>query len=161
MSLEQAAYSLMLGRGALGMAGARQQAEAEAAIYEHNARLYREEAAHKRRLSVEEQRIALEQMQSALSLQRAKYAKSGVQMTGSPLEVQLKSAEIMSADIAAMAYGRQTEARRLESRAQIERFKAKETKKAGRLAALAPLIQAGGQIVQLNLTKGLVSKGEI
>ena len=161
MSLQVAAFAMMAAGSVLKSVGTRQQAEAEAAIYEYNEQLARREAAHKRQLSLEEQAIRRRQMYAVLKEQRAKYAKGSVQMVGSPLEVQLRSAGNMAADIVAMAYGRTLESQRLISRARIEKFKAKATRKAGKLAAIGPLIAGAGQMATFGLTTSLVEKGKI
>ena len=137
---------------AMQMAGARQSAKAEATLYRYNAAVAEREAAEKERASREEQLIQREQAREVLKRQRVLYAKGKIMPSGSYLEVQLKSAKTMAADIAELTHTRTMEAGRLRSRATIERFKSKAALQTGRLGVATSLVGGVSDISRLGMS---------
>jgi uncharacterized protein YdbL (DUF1318 family) len=78
---------LMAASGAMQIAGAYSQGKAQKAAYEYNAAVARQEATAKRRAAEIDIERQEKYRKSYLAKQEALYAKAGVQLSGSPLEV--------------------------------------------------------------------------
>lgn len=145
------AIAVTIAGTAIQVMGARESAKAERAMYKYNAAVATQEAAQKRRATQEEQQIRRERMRRVLKTQRALYAKGKIRMTGSPIETQLQAVEDMASDIATYAYEGETQARRFESRAGMERFRAKTARQAGRMGVAGALFGGVSQIGMMGL----------
>ena len=135
--------------------GIRKRAKAESKIYKHNASIDRRDAEQRRISSMEEQQILRERMRKHLEKHRATEAKSGFMMSGTPLEEQLKIAEVYATDIGMMALGAETEARSLEQRAGISRYRAGYATQAGRIGVGSALLGGAGSIASLGMEYNL------
>lgn len=120
---------------------AKQQAESDAIMHEYNAMVDEREAAAVRRASLDEQLIRRKEAKRLGKKQRALYAKAGVRIEGSPMEVMLESAIAQAEDIALLAREKDLGAKRLMSRAGLSRFKAKAAKRAGKLDVMSELFK--------------------
>lgn len=133
------------------MKGARDAGKSEAALYAYNAALDRREAQQRRTASLDEQNIRRKQMRRELQSQRATIAKGGTTMSGSNLLIQLESAEVMSADIASLAYGRELEAVGLATGAGLKDYSAGAAERAGRLGVGTALVGGISDISRLGI----------
>ncbi len=146
----------MTGLGmATGMKGARATAEASMDAAQYESSVYLEEAAQRRLMSIEEQGIMREQLRRKLKEDRAKYAKAGVRMVGSPFQAQLRVVEDMSYDIGMLAHIRETEAKRLEQRATLSRMRGGVAAKVGKLEMEQTLYGGIGQMSMMGLSYAL------
>ncbi len=145
----------IVGGSFLQAKGVRDAAKAEAALYQYNAALDRREAQQRRTASLDEQGIRREQLQKELKRRRAVVAKRGIQLRGSPLLAQLETAQVMAADIANLAFGRELEARGLEQQATINEFSAGAARQAGRLGVATALVGGVSDISRLGIQRFL------
>jgi len=143
---------------AMQVAGSRQAAKSEAALYKYNEALNLREAQQRRTASLSEQSIRRDQMRKTLKRQRTAIAKGKIRMGGSALLTQLESVEIMSADIAMFAYGRELEATGLETKAGVSRFRAGAARQAGRLAVGTALVGGVSGIAKLGIKSQLAKQ---
>lgn len=151
MSLETLLLTSMVatvGGTAINIASARSEAASTAALARQEFAVLRNEAVQRRRMSAEEQHIMREDMQRTLKTQRALYAKSGVTMSGSPMQVQLQTVETMAEDIGMLAYIRETEARKLESGAGFSMMEAGAAQRLGKLRVGQTLFSGAGQLAR-------------
>lgn len=146
---------------AVQMYGAAQQAKATATMYEYNAEVNRREAEQQRKISLEEQQIKRDELRRHLAAQRVAYAKAGVTPAGSPTEVMLQTVEDYSADIAMLALGRETAARRFESAAGLDVYRAGYARAAGPLQVGAALFGGISQTAQMGISYHLVQQGKV
>ncbi len=123
-----------------------------AAMARYNQQVAMRDAAQVRRASLAEQSARRDEMRRHLSERRAKYAKAGVTMAGSPLETQLETIEIYEEDIANLTWEYDIQARRATSRAGIESFKAKRAERAGKIGVGQHLISTIGDIAKMGLS---------
>lgn len=86
-----------------------------------------------------------ERVRKALSTQRTRIAKSGIDVTGSPLLAIEESAAAGEMDALAIRFGGEVESERLRSQAKGERFAGKSAKRASFLSAGGSLLSAGAQ----------------
>jgi len=147
----KASVAATLAGAAIQAVGARRAAKAEKKRLEYNAAVDRRDAEQRRIASLEDQQIQREKARLHLKRQRAMIAKAGIQMAGSPLEVQLKTAEIFAQDIGMLAYGAEVEAQRFETSAGISKMMAGYAQKAGRIGVGAALLGGAGRIAQTGI----------
>lgn len=146
----------MTGLGmATGMRGVRAGTEASMEAAQYESSVYLEEAAQRRLMSLEEQGIMREQLRRKLKEDRAKYAKAGVRMVGSPFQAQLRVVEDMSYDIGMLAHIREIEAKRLEQRATMSRMRGKAAEKVGKIELAQTLYGGIGQMSMMGLSYAL------
>ena len=148
-----------VGGAVLQATGARQSAKAEVALFKYRADLDRREAGQRRTASLDEQRIRREQLQDTLKRQRAGVAKAGFRLSGSPLEQQLRTAQVVSADIATLAFGRELEATGVETRAGLQRFNIQSARQAGRLGVGGAITGGISDIATLGIRRHLLKQG--
>lgn len=86
-----------------------------------------------------------ERVRKALSTQRTRIAKSGIDITGSPLLAVEESAAAGELDALAIRFGGDVESARLRSQAAGERFAGKAAKRASFLSAGGSLLSAKAQ----------------
>ena len=82
------------------------------------------------------------QTEQLLSAQRTGFAKSGVTVEGTPLEVLAKTAEEREIERRAILSGAKEEA-------ELSRFEARAVRKTGQLRALGSLISGTGQVLRI------------
>lgn len=131
--------------------GVRKRAKAERKMHERNADIDRRDAEQKRISSMEEQQIVRDRMRRHLEKHRASEAKGGFVMSGSPLEVQLKIAEVYSADIGMMMLGTELEAQRHETSAELSKYRAGYATQAGRIGVGSALAGGAASIASLGM----------
>jgi hypothetical protein len=150
----------MQGTGtALGVQGARHAAKSEEAIHKYNAQVNLQAAAEERRASLEEQLIRRKAATRTVKSMRAGYAKSGVQVEGSPMLNMLESVEAMASDIDILAQERSTRVRRLTSEAGVNLARAKIAGKTGKFNVLSSLFSGVGQMASTGLNYKLLKEG--
>lgn len=137
--------------------GAREQTKSQAAMYEYNERVRQQQAAQQRRASLEEQHIQRDRMKTELKRRRALYAKGKIRMEGTPFETQLEAAEEMATEIAFMAESRSIQAGRYASAAGLESYKAKATRRAGRIGVATALFGGVSDISKLGIKYAMMS----
>lgn len=133
------------------MQAQKQQAKSAEAMYRYNAEVMQREASQIKRAGLEEQRTHREDMRHLLKRQRALYAKAGVRMEGTPMEVQLETISVMSEDIARLSEAYDIEAERAVSAAGLETYKARAVRRAGRLAVGTTLFGGVSDIATLGM----------
>ena len=120
---------------AANVGGSMMQGKARQSADNYNADLAEQQGAY------EVAKLA-EREESLNSTQRAMYAKAGVAMSGSPLEVMIKSRSDFEMDKAAAKYNS-------ESKANMLRYEGKQAKTAGMFNAGNALLQGGIRAYQL------------
>ena len=145
------AITTMAVGGGLQYMGQKEQAKAESSMYKHNALVEERNADYARAADRENQLARRKQMRQVLSAQRAAYGKSGVQMVGSPIEMQLQTLSDFEVDIAKESWDSEIGARRMESSAAIETMKAKQSRKAGKFAAGNALFGGAAQMASFGV----------
>lgn len=86
-----------------------------------------------------------EKNQRVLAAQRARYGAAGVMGSeGTPLLVQMQSAETAALEEARIRYGGEVQAQNLESASRLRRYEANVTRRAGVVAAGASLLKGAG-----------------
>jgi len=138
--------------------GAKQQAQATAAMHRYNAEVGKREAEYIRRKSREEQRLMRDRARQTLKTQRVQYAKGKVRPV---LAVLTESAEIMAEDIAMFAGERKIEAQRALSGASFDLLRATLTERAGRLTVGGTLFGGLSRVATMGLEYQLRKKGKI
>lgn len=126
--------------------GALQQSKLEQQGYEYNAALADLQAKE----AVQAGEITQEEITSQEDYlkgeQEAAYAKSGVTMSGSPLDVMLQSATNFEFDKSIERYNTAVQVSRDQSQAQLDRFYGKQARSAGKVKALTTLLGAAPKI---------------
>ena len=125
--------------------GVAQQAQASEYLLKYQAELKRRQARFTRKVSLQEQRVRRETARDIIETRRAGIAKAGVTMEGTPFETQLRTAEILTEEIGKIERAFELQALGLEIEADIDIFKAKETRRAGRIGAGSALIGGAGR----------------
>jgi len=129
--VEIAILGTMAAGTVVSAAGAIQSSQAQAAAIEYRGEMTRRQAEY----AEERQR---ERTKSLLSSQRTGYAKAGVSIEGTPLEVMTQTAEDAELDALAIRYGGQTAQ-------QSARFEAGSVRTAGKYRAVSNLLTGAGQ----------------
>lgn len=110
--------------GLIGGFGQMSSAKSETNVGEYNAQVYEQKAVAERQSQslLEEQKRRL--IKTQIGSQVAGYAKSGIQMSGSPLEVMLDSYRNAEMDIAIDKYNSEVRARGHEGSAALSKYQA-------------------------------------
>lgn len=131
--------------GAIKQAKAqKEQAKAEAARLRLNAAIAEREAAAMRRAQLEEQHIRKSQARRIVEGARARIAKSGVRVEGTPLLVLSQITEDMAADIETISRERTKAVERRLNQARLGIIQAGDVAQAGRLTSQATLLGGAG-----------------
>lgn len=127
---------LMSGLGSMMSAqGQAQSMEAQAAANERQAQIERQTAEYE---GMREREKGLR----VAGKQRTAYLSAGVSLEGSPTDIIIDSARENELDVAAIKYGGRVKAENYETQAAILRVNASNTRTAGAVGALAPIIGA-------------------
>ena len=111
--------------------------------YNRNASIYDEQGnALMANLPITQHRLKREYNQVS-GAQQAMYAKAGVKMSGSPLEVALDSAKEYELDKAITDYNYKLQQNKLKNQANMERYYGKVAKRQGITKAITLLTQLG------------------
>ena len=108
--------------------GANQAANAQAEAHEYNARLRRQEADLKRADASEKAARTERNHNRELGRIRASFAASGLQETGSPLDIYGEQAGEFETQIADIYTGAEREATQLENQARLDEFSGEQAK---------------------------------
>lgn len=122
--------------------GKREAAQAEANVSEYNAEIAERNAELALISAAEKERRQRVIARKTLGSIRANYGASGVTMGGSAADVMAASAAEAEMDALNIKYQGELDAMEFRERARIERYKAKQTRKAGDIAAAADLLGA-------------------
>ena len=132
-----------LGLGIFKATQQRQEAEAQAQAEEFNIGVARQE----QKISIASRKLEKVREQKAgrafLSRQQALTAKSGVTLSGSPLDVMRDTAEELELDILIGDINASIEQSRLESEVGIRGIQAEEIRRAGKIRAGTTLLATG------------------
>lgn len=146
---------LILGGGILKSIGQRQEAESRAQALEFNATVAEQEGI----ISVKKRQLEKGQEEKSLktfiSFQRATFAKAGVTLSGSPIQVIEESAAAGELDIIIGDINASIEQSRLQSESEIRRAEAKSRRATGKTRAGLTLLTSG---LQAGLAGGLFAK---
>lgn len=102
------------------------QGKQEKSMGDYNASIYEQQAQSERNSQVLLEQQKRKVIKSQLGTQTAAYAKSGIKMSGSPLEVALDSLTNANMDIAIDKYNSEVKARGYESSAAMAKYEAKQ-----------------------------------
>ena len=114
-------------------------------ISKYNARVSEQAAISAEKKAEFDETAHRERVRKAMSTQRTRIAKSGIDVTGSPLLAIEESAAAGELDVLAIRHGGDVEATRLRSQAKGERFAGKSAKRASFLSAGGSLLSAKAQ----------------
>jgi hypothetical protein len=127
---------------AVSVVGAVAQGQAAKNASEYNARLAEQDAVLARKKSEEEERRYRLQSQKQMGAMRAAYARAGVTMEGSPMDVLAESAYTAELDVLTIRAGGRAQSASLESQARIARLQGR-SKLAGSYASAATELLGG------------------
>ncbi len=148
---------LILGGGILQSIGQRQEAESRAQALEFNATVAKQEGI----ISVKKRELERGQEEKRLktfvSSQRAIFAKAGVTLSGSPIQVIEESTAAGELDIIIGDINASIEQSRLQSESEIRRAEAKSRRATGKTRVGLTLLTSG---LQAGQAQGLFAKKE-
>lgn len=134
----------------IGGIGSFQEGNAQKAMGNYNATIYEQQAATERTNQQLLEYQKRKTIKSQLGTQVANVGKSGIKMSGSPLEVQLDSMANASLDLAIDKYNSDVKAAGYQSSANMSRWEGKQAKKAsylkGGLSILSGVTKIGTSI---------------
>lgn len=128
-----------------------QQMKQQQEMQEYNAKVAEMQANRHRREKREQLRRQRKRKERALSQQRGAFAKAGLEMSGTPLDVMADTAATMELEALDTAYAKESQARQAEQRAGVNRMQASATKQARPLALGATAFQGVNQTARLKL----------
>jgi hypothetical protein len=133
------------------MYGQRQQAKTAERVAERNAKIQENQALQTEMDARENARRQRADSKAKLKTQRSRYAKAGVIMEGSPLEVMAETAGLLELD--ALEIGRQAkgEATRLRAGAEVSRQDGYDQANALRIASGATLLSGAGSALSMGM----------
>jgi hypothetical protein len=135
------AGALTLASTAVSAYGQYQQGQQQAQAAEYNAAVARQQAEASREAGKLEAARIRKQKERLTGRQRAMYAKAGVTMEGSPMEVMLDSATDAEMDALITEYNYETQARQAGSQASMSQWRAGVYERTGTQRAGATLLQ--------------------
>jgi hypothetical protein len=141
---------------------AQQAAEAQAQVMEYNMTIAQQDRIQNIRLSEQESDDEARRGRRELARIRAAYGASGVELSGSPLEVLESSAIDQALDVRRVDYEGKTRARRdaqsvlgYKNESIMKRAEGRNAMKAGRMKAYGQLLKAGTSVAgDLNAMSG-------
>lgn len=134
-----------LASGGLTAYGQYKQGKDTQKMYDYNAKVAEEEAGVIRQGSILRSAQARKRMKSVIGSQAAGYASSGVELTGSPLDVMKDSISNAELDIAVDEYNSDIQAKQRESEARMYRYYGREARREGTTNAMLTLLQEGSK----------------
>lgn len=141
-----AAVGVALAGTALQVQASRSQAKQQKAIGEQNAELFRRDADAKRTAGKLETDRRKDRLRRLLSSQTAGFGKAGVRLTGSPLIVQLDTAERETFDALIAGFNVETGVQTSLAQADIEEFKGGIARTTGQLRTGQALLSGASTI---------------
>ena len=124
-----------------------QQGKSQAAQAEYNAKLAKRNAKAAKENAVYEARQKRRGTARLIGKQRALYAKAGVTMEGSPLDVLQETAAQGEMDALMIERGYAQQETAYKSQAKLAKMRARNYKQQGYLAAGSTLLTGGGQMM--------------
>lgn len=121
--------------------GAAQQSNAQSAEYKARAAYDKRQALLERLKGAYEANQLKAKGERVFATQRASFAEAGVKLEGSPEDVIIDSRVENELDVGAVLWGQNVAAQNYDYQAKIDQMNAKQAKKAGVFAALAPTLQ--------------------
>lgn len=131
----------------LSAVGSMQQAKAQQRAAEYNAKMAEVEAAGEREAAGAEADDYRRKQRAVRASATAERAASGIQLSGTPLLIDEDILGQIDLGAARIGHQGQTRATGLENEANLERAKAKNYGKAGKLALLTGFAQAGSSLL--------------
>lgn len=126
-----------------------QQAKAQSAMLNYNAKIDEQNAELKRREGMDRASEIRDRTRRLVGSQRTGYAKAGVTREGTPLLMELETQEMGELDAMMTQYNAQVGAQQHLSQAKYNRMGASSAKRTGRLKAGQSLFSGAGQIAGL------------
>ena len=152
-----AAIFSIIGAGVQAYSTLRQGQQAEA-VGKYNAQVAEQQAQTARQAATADAETKRRQMDRLLGAQRARYGASGViGSEGSPLLVEMQSAEDAALDVARIRYGGEAQAYGLEQEARLQRYGGRQARRQSYLAASGALLQG---VSNASLGYGLLGPGK-
>lgn len=139
-----AAVGGLIGTG-ITVAGQLQQGKEQKQAQEYNAQISEQEADIVRQNAVLNEYKARKSLAQSAGTQIAGYAKSGVNFTGSPLDVIADSIANAELDISINKWNSENEARGKESEARMRRYYGLQDEKLAKTKAVSTLLTEGTQ----------------
>lgn len=134
---------------------ARKQGEQKRAIENRNAQLAEKQAEEQRVASAAEALKFERQGKALQSRQRALFAKSGVELRGSPLSVVVDTAQNLEADRLSILREGAIRAGTTKQRADIFRLEGSAASSRGKAAARSSILSAGGTLLSTGANVGI------
>jgi hypothetical protein len=132
----------------VSVAGAIGQSQSQGQQYDYNAQVAEANAQAARQSAAFEEERTRERARRLQGSQRAAYAKAGVQMVGSPLEVLDETAIEAELDAQAIRYGGAVRAGQELSQAEIDRRRGREARGGGYVSAGATILTGVSQFAK-------------
>ena len=139
------ALAAAIGGSAVSAFGMYQQGQAAKRSAAYNAAIQRNQAIAARQKADYDARRKRSEVETLLARQRAGFAKGGVVLEGTPLEVLEATAEAGELDAQAIIYGGEVGATGYESHAQLSELEGAQAAQAGMVGAGATLLTGAGK----------------
>lgn len=133
----------------MSYAASQEQAKNQEAMAKYNASVKEQEAALRERAGKAKTEEMLERRNRLLSSMTANRAKRGILSTGSPVLVELETAENMTLDALTEGYNTKIGVMQAKQEAEAYRFQAKSAVREGRLNAGTALFSGAGNIASM------------
>lgn len=139
----------------------KQETKTEAAWHAYSAVMHNRNVEYMKLASNEMQRSRRELLRKNLSTMRTSYAKAGVTIEGSPMDVMLEKIDYAEKDIATKYYDIEVGIQKEKSLAAIQRWQEAEVKRTGKLSSQATLFGGISGMLMPGIESMLGSKGMI
>jgi hypothetical protein len=126
--------------------GIQRESEAQARASEFNAQVAAQNAEQAILIAAQEERRVRTLGRKQIGSMQAAYGASGIE-GGSSLDVLAESIANLELDAMNVKFSGQSKAANFRNEAAYERYRASETRSAGRISAAATLLSSGGQTV--------------
>lgn len=149
-----AAIFSVLGTG-LSVYGQIRQGQTAEATARYNAQRAEQEAASARQAAAADAETKRRQLDQVLGAQRARYGGSGViGSEGSPLLVEMQSAEEAALDVARIRYGGEARSYTFEQEARLQRYQGGRARRAGVYSAILTGVEGASKAAALYSLRG-------
>lgn len=140
---------LVAAAAATGAVSSIQQGRAARAAHEFNVQLAERDAETARRAAAADEVEARRQAAKRVGSQRAALAASGVDLTGTPLDLLAETAEDDELNALRVRFGGETQAQGFQGRAASERFSGRQAMRAGVIGAVGQGLTGAGNVALL------------
>jgi hypothetical protein len=144
----------MIGGAVVGAIGARQKGKAERAAANYNAKMNKDKARQEDRAGAAEQEQLLDERRKTLSRNLALYGVSGVTMVGTPTDVMIDTAKVITFDAGMARYNRGVRAQAYRNQAKLDRYGGKVAYQAGKIAMWQSILGGASQAGQYGSDQG-------